>query len=203
MNIRPKLRSPPPSSATSPSYSSKTTTSKMPRKSLLRPTLVLTSLLALVAVYSLVFHAPPKYTTATSIDVAGNRGVRFLDRANDAANNVRIYMYDLPRRFTYGVIESYAAARGGGPVGDDSLLKYPGNQHSAEWYLFADLNRPSKERIDSAVTRVMDPKEADLFYVPFFSSLSLVANPVRSAAGNIGPDKTSYSDEQTQVRIHV
>lgn len=112
-------------------------------------------------------------------------------------------MYDLPRRFTYGVIESYAAARGGEPVADDALLKYPGNQHSAEWYLFADLNRPSEERTDSAVTRVMDPDQADLFYVPFFSSLSLVANPVRSAAGNADPERTSYSDEQTQVRIHV
>ncbi|KAG6383068.1 hypothetical protein SASPL_157191 [Salvia splendens] len=112
-------------------------------------------------------------------------------------------MYDLPRRFTYGVIESYAAARGGEPVADGALLKYPGNQHSAEWYLFSDLNRPSEERIDSAVTRVMDPEEADLFYVPFFASLSLVANPVRSAAANAtaAPDKTVYSDEQTQEAL--
>lgn len=98
------------------------------------------------------------------------------------------------------MIESYAAARGGQPVAEDALLKYPGNQHSAEWYLFADLNRPSEDRIDSAVTRVMDPEEADLFYVPFFSSLSLVVNPVRSAAAaNVSSDRTVYSDEQTQV----
>lgn len=99
------------------------------------------------------------------------------------------------------MIESYAAARGGEPVADDSLLKYPGNQHSAEWYLFSDLNRPSVERIGSAVTRVMDPEEADLFYVPFFSSLSLVANPIRSAAANVSPDRTAYSDEQTQESL--
>lgn len=97
------------------------------------------------------------------------------------------------------MIESYSAARGGQPVAEDALLKYPGNQHSAEWYLFADLNRPSEDRIDSAVTRVMDPEEADLFYVPFFSSLSLVVNPVRSAAAaNVSSDRTVYSDEQTQ-----
>ncbi|KAH6774895.1 Exostosin family protein [Perilla frutescens var. hirtella] len=192
MNLRPKLRSPP-IAADSPPYSPKSTVPKMPRKSLLKPTLVLASLLSLLALYSFVFHTPPNHATATSIDVSLDRG------GHRDAGKVRIYMYDLPRRFTYGVIESYAAARGGEPVADDALLKYPGNQHSAEWYLFSDLNRPSEERIDSPVTRVMDPEQADLFYVPFFSSLSLVANPIRS---NVSPDRTVvYSDEQTQESL--
>lgn len=175
----------------------------MPRKSLLRPTLVLASLLSLLAFYSFVLHSPPNFRTVASIDAVDNRNALSRDSTIGVGDKVKIYMYDLPRRFTYGVIESYAAARGGEPVADDALLKYPGNQHSAEWYLFADLNRPSEERIDSAVIRVMNPEQADLFYVPFFSSLSLVANPVRSAAANGAPDKTAYSDEQTQVRIHV
>ncbi|KAL0407583.1 UNVERIFIED_CONTAM: putative arabinosyltransferase A [Sesamum latifolium] len=98
-------------------------------------------------------------------------------------------------------ISSYAAARGGESVGNDALLKYPGNQHSAEWYLFSDLNRPSDERVDSAVTRVMDPEKADLFYVPFFSSLSLVVNPIRPATLNVSPDRPVYSDEQTQEAL--
>ncbi|KAH6763641.1 Exostosin family protein [Perilla frutescens var. frutescens] len=192
MNLRPKLRSPS-IAADSPPYSPKSTVPKMPRKSLLKPTLVLASLLSLLALYSFVFHAPPNHATAASIDVSLDRG------GHRVAGKVRIYMYDLPRRFTYGVIESYAAARGGEPVADDALLKYPGNQHSAEWYLFSDLNRPSEERIDSPVTRVMDPEQADLFYVPFFSSLSLVANPIRS---NVSPDRTVvYSDEQTQESL--
>lgn len=129
-----------------------------------------------------------------------NHNFRSLDRDDDVNKKVKIYMYDLPRRFTYGVIESYAAARGGESLGNDALLKYPGNQHSAEWYLFSDLNRPSDERIDSAATRVMDPEEADLFYVPFFSSLSLVVNPIRPATVNISHDRAVYNDEQTQVR---
>ncbi|KAG6423563.1 hypothetical protein SASPL_113963 [Salvia splendens] len=148
----------------------------MPRKSLLRPTLVLVSFLSLLAFYSFVLHTPPNNRSATSIDAAlGNRNALSLHRADKR--------------------------RGGEPVADDALLKYPGNQHSAEWYLFSDMNRPSEERIDSAVTRVMDPEEADLFYVPFFSSLSLVANPVRSAAVNATSDKTAYSDEQTQEAL--
>ncbi|KAL7128496.1 hypothetical protein ABFS83_13G000100 [Erythranthe nasuta] len=202
MNLRPKLRSPPltalsiPSPPTSPlPYSSKSVLTKMPRKCLLRPTLVL-AFLSLFALYSFLFYNPPNYNTNTSINL-DNRSFRFVDDNK----KVKIYMYDLPRRFTYGVIESYAEARGGETVGSDALLKYPGNQHSAEWYLFSDLNRPGDQRIDSALTRVMDPEEADLFYVPFFSSLSLVANPIRSATVNVSPNRTVYNDEQTQEAL--
>ncbi|KAL0292571.1 UNVERIFIED_CONTAM: putative arabinosyltransferase A [Sesamum calycinum] len=105
------------------------------------------------------------------------------------------------RRRRQIAISTYAAARGGESVGNDALLKYPGNQHSAEWYLFSDLNRPSDERVDSAVTRVMDPEKADLFYVPFFSSLSLVVNPIRPATLNVSPDRPVYNDEQTQEAL--
>lgn len=196
MNLRPKLRSPSPLTAAPHNY--KATLSKMPRKSLLRPTLALAFLLTIFAIYSFISHSPPNYSTRTSNSL-GNIRLRSLGRDNDVDKKVKIYMYDLPRRFTYGVIESYAAARGGEPVGNDALLKYPGNQHPAEWHLFSDLNRPREERVDSAVTRVMDPDEADLFYVPFFSSLSLVVNPIRPPTVNVSSDRAVYNDEQTQV----
>lgn len=198
MNLRPKIRSPPLNAAALP-HNNKATLSKMPRKSLLRPTLALAFFLTVFAFYSFISHSPPNQNTHTSNNL-GNIRLRSLDRDNDVNKKVKIYMYDLPRRFTYGVIESYAAARGGEPVENDALLKYPGNQHPAEWHLFSDLNRPSEERIDSAVTRVMDPDEADLFYVPFFSSLSLVVNPIRPATVNPSSDRAVYNDEQTQVR---
>lgn len=79
------------------------------------------------------------------------------------------------------------------PVSDDSELKYPGNQHSAEWYLFKDLVKDQDDRVNSPVVRVLDPEDADLFYVPFFSSLSLVANPVKSGEG--------YSDDKMQESL--
>ncbi|CAL5411862.1 unnamed protein product [Camellia sinensis] len=116
---------------------------------------------------------------------------------------VKVYMHDLPRKFTYGVIESFAMARGGlkGPVDDVSVLKADRTGSPvtrvldpAEWYLFADLNRP--DRTGSPVTRVLDPAEADLFYVPFFSSLSLVVNPIRAA--NMAGDGLGYVDEEMQ-----
>ncbi|KAL6548489.1 putative arabinosyltransferase arad1 [Orobanche gracilis] len=191
-----KLRSPPLVAATchSPSRSPPPSqTSKMPRKSLLRPTLVIACFLAFFTLYSFLFHTPPIYNPNTLI----NRKFTSDDNS-DVSRKVRIYMYDLPRRFTYGVIESYADARGGEAVGNDALLKYPGNQHSAEWYLFSDLSRPNEERVDSVVTRVLDPEETDLFYVPFFSSLSLIVNPIRPGNLNVSSERAVYSDEQTQ-----
>ncbi|KAK4487996.1 hypothetical protein RD792_003735 [Penstemon davidsonii] len=164
----------------------------MPRKSFLKPTLTLAGLLSLVALYSLFYTPTPNPNP--------NTGTINLEEKDN--KKVKIYMYDLPRRFTYGVIENYAAARGGQAVSKDELLKYPGHQHSAEWYLFSDLNRPNEERVDSAVTRVMDPEDAELYYVPFFSSLSLVVNPIRPAVNASSDKPTSvYSDDQTQEAL--
>lgn len=109
-------------------------------------------------------------------------------------------MYDLPRNFTYGVIESYNLARGGERVEDDALLKYPGTQHAAEWHLFTSLLLPNHDRAGSSVIPVSDPEQADLFYVPFFSSLSLVVNPVNRPPSG---DRPVYSDEKTQVGISI
>ncbi|CAL0334905.1 unnamed protein product [Lupinus luteus] len=113
--------------------------------------------------------------------------------------SVKVFLHELPRRFTYGVIAARFAARSGKPLSDDggSSLQYPGHQHMAEWYLFTDLNRPESERIGSPVTRVMDPDEADLFYVPFFSSLSLTANTVRLK----NETGTNYSDPENQEAL--
>lgn len=106
-------------------------------------------------------------------------------------------MYNLPRKFTYGIIEQHSMARGGlvGPVADVSMLKYPGHQHMGEWYVFSDLSRPESERVGSPVVKVTDPGEADLFFVPVFSSLSLVVNVGGPAAAH------RYSDEEMQEEL--
>lgn len=189
---RTKLRSAPPTPS-SLLFTNGTTNSphKMPpRKSLLKPTLTLASLLSL-SLFALYFASLSPFTP-NNFTASGRR-----NSALGPPGTAKIYMYDLPRKFTYGVIESYAKARGGAyPGNNDALLKYPGNQHSAEWHLFRDLNRPSHERVDSTVTRVYDPEEADLFYVPFFSSISLVVNMNRPGA--VG-EPVLYSDEEMQV----
>ncbi|KVI03073.1 probable arabinosyltransferase ARAD1 [Cynara cardunculus var. scolymus] len=157
---------------------------KMGRRSVLKPTLV--TILLILAFYAF-------FNRSIYPNTDNNLPNQFLGKTNLEIpdKSVRIYMYDLPRKFTYGVIESYAIPRHGSGNEDVTKVKYPGNQHMAEWYLFSDLNNP--KRSGSYVTRVLDPDEADLFYVPFFSSLSLMANPAR---GGVVPK--GYSDEETQ-----
>ncbi|KAI5081278.1 hypothetical protein GOP47_0004461 [Adiantum capillus-veneris] len=112
-----------------------------------------------------------------------------------AATPLKVYMYDLPRKFTYGVIEEYLRARSI-DINGTSQLRYPGNQHSAEWFLFMDLQKPHAARAGSPALRVESPQDADIFYVPFFSSLSLLVNFSRS-----GSSPVSYSDEQMQMEL--
>ncbi|CAH2046402.1 unnamed protein product [Thlaspi arvense] len=111
------------------------------------------------------------------------------------SHKTRVYMYDLPTNFTYGVIEQHRIARGGEKSDNVTGLNYPGHQHMHEWYLFSDLTRPEIERVGSPIVRVFDPVEADVFYVSAFSSLSLIVNSGRPRSGS------GYSDEDMQESL--
>ncbi|XP_057971672.1 probable arabinosyltransferase ARAD1 isoform X2 [Malania oleifera] len=195
MSERRKFR---PSSLTSTSSPpSPSSSPKMPRKSLLKPTLATVFLLlAFYAFFNTFFSS-----LGGPLDSPTSRSALSHQNPLPFPGNfepVNVYMYDLPRKFTYGVIENYMTARGGGmkaPKIHDADLKYPGNQHSAEWWLFSDLTRASRPD-SSPVVRIFDPDEADLFFVPFFSSLSLVVNPIRPSAAVAGGPV--YSDEEMQ-----
>lgn len=85
-------------------------------------------------------------------------------------------MYDLPRRFNFGMIDD---GDGGGvetPVtAAQDWPPYPknaglGKQHSVEYWMMGSLL--ANEEDDSEAIRVLDPEIADAFFVPFFSSLS-------------------------------
>ncbi|KAL8229377.1 hypothetical protein R6Q57_014277 [Mikania cordata] len=173
-----------PSSSSLNPHKSDQNITKMGRQSIFK--LTLATILFILAFYALFY---------TSIYPNSDNISHTQTNAQIPKQTVRIYMYDLPRRFTYGVIDGYEIARGGKGIEDATTLKYPGNQHAAEWHLFLDLN--NTKRSGSYVVRVLDPDEADLFYVPFFSSLSLVANPIR---GGMVP-REGYSDEETQESL--
>ncbi|KAG7019406.1 putative arabinosyltransferase ARAD1 [Cucurbita argyrosperma subsp. argyrosperma] len=141
------------------------------------------------------------FSSANSVVVSdefGSQDTDLLNTSGKFVSPVKIYLYDVPTRFTYGVIEHHGIARGGKSVAEVTALKYPGHQHMAEWFLFTDLLRPESERIGSAVVRVFDPKEADLFYAPFFASLSLIVNPIRPATSSGQQQQLVYSDEESQ-----
>ncbi|KAK7251988.1 hypothetical protein RIF29_35642 [Crotalaria pallida] len=164
------------------------------RKPFLKQTLFIFSLLlTLYALFNAFFNPTLDTATTSSSSV-------ILSTA-DKTPSVKVFLYDLPSRFTYGIIHHHSLARGGSRDVDDlSSLKYPGHQHMSEWYLFRDLTRPESKRVGSPIARVSDPDEADLFFVPFFSSLSLIVNPVRPP-GTVPEKPPLYSDEENQEAL--
>ncbi|KAJ3674645.1 hypothetical protein LUZ60_005261 [Juncus effusus] len=134
-------------------------------------------LLALYALFRIPFSSPPPSFSISSAPKPATK----------------IYLCNLPEKFTYGVIRSYLLARGSSSSAE---LRYPGHQHSAEWFLFSDLLRLNSDT--SPIIRVSDPSQADLFYVPFFSSLSLIVNPIHPTTES---SPASYSDEQMQEQL--
>ncbi|XP_078435108.1 exostosin family protein [Wolffia australiana] len=88
---------------------------------------------------------------------------------------LKVYMYDLPRRFNVGMLEQSREISGEvGPVDRESLPAWPQNsglkkQHSVEYWLMASL---LAEEGQFEAVRVVNGDEAEFFFVPFFSSLS-------------------------------
>ncbi|XP_051138041.1 probable arabinosyltransferase ARAD1 [Andrographis paniculata] len=87
---------------------------------------------------------------------------------------IRVYVYDMPSKFTYDLLrlfqntyqETNNLTSNGSPV--HRLIE----QHSIDYWLWADLIAPESERLLKNVVRVLKQEEADLFYVPFFTTIS-------------------------------
>ncbi|KAG7037104.1 putative arabinosyltransferase ARAD1 [Cucurbita argyrosperma subsp. argyrosperma] len=102
------------------------------------------------------------------------------DLACDPAKaRLRVYMYDLPPLFHFGLL-GWKGEKG--QIWPDvsnrtQIPSYPGGlnlQHSMEYWLTLDLlssNVPNIKHTCTAV-RVKRPSQADVIFVPFFSSLS-------------------------------
>ncbi|KAK1667701.1 hypothetical protein QYE76_055860 [Lolium multiflorum] len=87
---------------------------------------------------------------------------------------LRVYVYEMPRKFTYDLLslfrDSYRQTdnltSNGSPV--HRLIE----QHSIDYWLWADLIAPESQRLLKNVIRVQRQEEADIFYVPFFTTIS-------------------------------
>lgn len=87
---------------------------------------------------------------------------------------LRVYVYEMPRKFTYDLLllfwntykETSNLTSNGSPV--HRLIE----QHSVDYWLWADLIAPQSERLLKNVVRVHRQEEADLFYIPFFTTIS-------------------------------
>lgn len=87
---------------------------------------------------------------------------------------IRVYVYEMPRKFTYDLLwlfrntykDTSNLTSNGSPV--HRLIE----QHSIDYWLWADLITPESERLLKNVVRVRRQEEADLFYIPFFTTIS-------------------------------
>ncbi|KAL0919232.1 hypothetical protein M5K25_011314 [Dendrobium thyrsiflorum] len=87
---------------------------------------------------------------------------------------VKVYVYEMPAKFTYDLLRLFRdtykdttnLTSNGSPV--HRLIE----QHSVDYWLWADLIAPQSERLLEKVIRVHHQEEADLFYIPFFTTIS-------------------------------
>ncbi|KQJ98447.1 probable arabinosyltransferase ARAD1 [Brachypodium distachyon] len=112
------------------------------------------------------------------------RGEGSSSSSCDADNaQLRVYMYDLPPEFHFGMLgwdAKKAAAAGAWPDVRDTggVPHYPGGlnlQHSVAYWLTLDILSSTAPGFDGrpcVAVRVTNASQADVFFVPFFASLS-------------------------------
>ncbi|RZB96215.1 putative arabinosyltransferase ARAD1 isoform C [Glycine soja] len=108
---------------------------------------------------------------------------------------LRVFMYDLPRRFNVGMIDRRSASET--PVTVEDWPAWPVNwglkkQHSVEYWMMGSLLNAGEGR---EAVRVSDPELAQAFFVPFFSSLSF------NTHGHTMKDPATQIDRQLQVDL--
>ncbi|XP_059448615.1 probable arabinosyltransferase ARAD1 isoform X2 [Corylus avellana] len=112
---------------------------------------------------------------------------------------LRVYMYDLPRRYNVGMLNRRNPDQT--PVTGGTWPPWPRNsglrrQHSVEYWMMGSLlyeaDGGAEER---EAVRVSDPEMADAFFVPFFSSLSF------NTYGHTMTDPETQIDRQLQIDL--
>ncbi|KAI4301001.1 hypothetical protein L6164_034320 [Bauhinia variegata] len=89
---------------------------------------------------------------------------------------LKVFMYDLPPEFHFGLLDWKPEGKSVWPNIRTKIPHYPGGlnlQHSIEYWLTLDLlaSEFTQARKAPSVIRVHNSSEADIIFVPFFSSL--------------------------------
>ncbi|XP_023741737.1 probable arabinosyltransferase ARAD1 [Lactuca sativa] len=114
---------------------------------------------------------------------------------------LRVFMYDLPKRFNVGMMSSKFAGDDNSPLNANNLPMLPQyaglhQQHSVEYWMMASLLYENATVDESSeAVRVSNPDAADVFFVPFFSSMSF------NTHGKNMTDPDTEFDRQLQVDI--
>lgn len=117
---------------------------------------------------------------------------------------LKVFMYELPQKFNFGLFTKDPLGPDGQRVwSGTSVPSWPSRgglryQHSITYFLMADLVTPPHQRAaGSAAVRVLEPAEADVFFVPFFASLSF------NTFGRSMKDPEALKDKALQVQQGV
>ncbi|RWR74862.1 putative arabinosyltransferase ARAD1 [Cinnamomum micranthum f. kanehirae] len=119
------------------------------------------------------FHPP----TSKSSFLLDEDGSEEIQKCNPDKAVLKVFMYDLPPEFHFGMLDWKGKKNGVWPDIRSVVPHHPGGlnlQHSIEYWLTLDLlssRFPDRPGPCTAV-RVESSKEADVVFVPFFSSLS-------------------------------
>ncbi|XP_071724553.1 probable arabinosyltransferase ARAD1 [Rutidosis leptorrhynchoides] len=124
------------------------------------------------------------FTTPKPIHTLYNKSI-----VSSETNSINVFVADLPRSLSYGLIEQYWASDTDHRLPTDPDVgtrsttgfgKYPPfpenllvKQYSAEYWIMGDLETPEEMRTGSSFARrVGDWRVADVVFVPFFAALS-------------------------------
>lgn len=116
---------------------------------------------------------------SSSSVVHGKDEARYNNFIGSSCNKdvLKVFMYDLPPEFHFGLLGWKAKLENVWPDIQKNIPEYPGGlnlQHSIEYWLTLDLLY-SELSVDSrgrTAVRVRNSSEADVVFVPFFSSVS-------------------------------
>ncbi|KAG6534883.1 probable arabinosyltransferase ARAD1 [Zingiber officinale] len=100
-----------------------------------------------------------------------------LERCNPSKAMLKVFMYDMPPEFHFGLLDWTGDGKSVWPNIQTKIPEHPGGlnlQHSIEYWLTLDLlsSRFPDRSAPCTAVRVDDSREADVVFVPFFSSLS-------------------------------
>ncbi|XP_010943693.3 probable arabinosyltransferase ARAD1 [Elaeis guineensis] len=100
-----------------------------------------------------------------------------LRKCDPSRAMLKVFMYDLPPEFHFGLLDWKPEGDSVWPDIATSIPEYPGGlnlQHSIEYWLTLDLlsSRFADRLSPCTAVRVLDSRDADVVFVPFFSSLS-------------------------------
>lgn len=116
---------------------------------------------------------------------------------------LKVFMYDLPPEFHFGLLNwKPKSSKSVWPDIRTKIPEYPGGlnlQHSIEYWLTLDLlasELPKPSHVGAAI-RVHNSSEADIIFVPFFSSLSYN----RFAKSNIPNEKKKNMNKVLQEKL--